>query len=1049
VALEIRFLGEMDIARSGVRLDLPPSKKTRGLLAYLALTGRPHRRERLCQLLWDVADDPRGALRWSLSRLRAVVDEPDRPRIRAPRDSVAFDANGAWIDISALKQRCSAGLEKTSIEELTEFARQFRGELLEGLNLDDFLDFQGWCIAEREEARKLRANVLRALVGRLAGDPEAALPHARALAAVDPLDEKARAGLVRVLAAAGRRGEAEQQYEAARRLLKELGRPPSAELDAAFKTPHEMPPAAAVPVAAPEEPQPAPREAGLVGREGERGRLGRLLEEVARKRCARALLVTGEPGLGKSRLLEEVGRAARARGGTVLEGRAFEAESGRPFGPWIDALSHVPAGTMASALSSDLSALWPERTRGDGAPQSRDRLFGAVVELLSERAASVPVVVLALDDVHYLDGASAELLHFAARMCRGLPLLLVLTARAGELFDNEAVQRTLRSLRDLALLEEVALAPLGPEETRELIRSVAPGADAEAVFAESAGNPFFALEVARSLQEAIELAPRDAPRPRPEGSEEREGGVPTAPDRGDRLPGSLTELIRHRVERLPTEAGDVLRWAAVLGRGFDVSRLGQLMALDVDRLLGALHLLERHALLRAREGSGAYDFAHEIVRRAVYSELSQPRRRLMHLRIAQQLGERDGGEFVAADLAHHAALAGENALAARACVRAGRLFLRQFANGEAWAMARRGRRHASEVAEPERTSLLLMLLQIELQARRPSNVEAAARELGALSERALDQGDAEHARLGLHMLAYLRWEEGDLGDAQRQMMRAERVSRAGDERAQIVAMAEAARCLVLLERDLPRAEALAHEASSRSARAGLRPSAIADAEGLLRQHQGRLDEAADLFEQARLQARQEGDAMGEFQSLEHLVVLRQQQNSWAEARSLAGELNQLGSRLREGSEAPFARSLLELSRRALGESGGEADLEAAVADLRVADAKLRLAYVLTQAARVDLEAGNPRQSRTHAAEAHEAAAALGRPTATLRAGVTLTRARLELGEEVDAARLLGELRKATEGAAEFARHELEELLRDLGTGNAVTGGGGVGRGGDS
>jgi DNA-binding SARP family transcriptional activator/predicted ATPase len=1032
VALEIRFLGEMAIARGGLRLDLPPSRKTRGLLAYLALTGRPHRRERLCQLLWDVADDPRGALRWSLSRLRALVDEPDRPRIRVPRDSVAFDANGAWIDITALKQRCSSGLEKTPIEELTELARQFRGELLEGLDLDDFLDFQSWCVAEREEARKLQANLLSVLVARLAGRPEAALPHARALAAVDPLDEAARAGLVRLLASTGRRREAEQQFEAACRLLKELGRPVSAELEAALKGAPGATPVAMVAESPAADLPPAPVESDVVGRERERRRLAELLEEVAGRRRARALLVTGEPGLGKSRLLEELRRAAQARGGTVLEGRAFEAEAGRPFGPWIDALQQLPAAVISSALRSDLGALLPENAGEDGAPRSRDRLFGAVVQLLAERSQSAPPVVLTLDDVHCLDGASAELLHFVARMSRHRPLFVVLTARAGDLFDNEAMQRTLRSLREMGLLEEFALGPLGREETRELVHSVAGNLDTESVFAESGGNPFFALEVARWLRESREPGPRDAPTTPPNGMGEPATDTTPAPDRESRLPGSLTELIRHRVERLPPEAGDVLRWAAVLGRGFDVDRLGELMALDLDRLLGALHLLERHELLRARDEAGAYEFSHEIVRRAIYSELSQPRRRLMHRRIAQRLGEVEAAETVAADLAHHAALAGENALAARACVRAGGLFLRQFANGEAWATARRGRRHAEEVPEPERTSLLLMLLQVELQARRPTDVDAAARELETLSERALEQGDAEHARLGLHMLAYLRWEEGNLGDAQRQMMRAEKVSRAGDERAQIVAMAEAARCLVLLERDLPHAQALALEAGARSARAGVRPSAIADAEGLLRQHQGRLDEATELFEQARLQARQEGDAMGEFQALEHLVVLRQRQSSWVEARRLGAELERLGSKLREGSEAPFARSLLALSRRAMGEPGAKADLEAAAQELRLADAKLRLAYVLTQAARMDLESGDPRQSRTYAAEAQAAAAALGRPTATLQAGVTLARARLELGEEVDLRRLLEDLRAASAGAAEFARGELEELLRDLG-----------------
>ena len=1007
---ELRFLGEMEVLRDGQRLDLPPSKKTRGLLAYLALTGRPHRRERLCSLLWDVADDPRGALRWSLSRLRAIVDEPDRPRIRAPRDSVAFEAQGARVDILSLRQRCAAGLERSPLEELTALAAEFRGELLEGLDLGDFLDFQAWCVAEREEARKLHATLLRTLAFRLAGDPEVALPYARTLAAVEPLEEAARAGLVRLLTATGRRREAEQQYEAARRLLQELGGPGTGELEAAWSGAHEKVAAAPLPPRE-KEPTAAPASrstAGLVGRQAERGRLEAALEGTVRDRQEHVLLLTGEPGLGKSRLLAGLRDVARARGATVLEGRAFEAEAGRPFGPWIDALRQLPPSVVGPALRTDLGALLPELAREDGAPQSRDRLFGAVVELLAERAHAAPPVVVSLEDVQWLDAASAELVHYVARMSRHRSLLVALTARAGELSDNETAQRALRGLRDMDLLEEVALGPLDREETRELVRTISPDVDADRVFAESAGHPLFALEVARSL-----------------------------PERPDLLPGSLTALIRRRVERLPPEAGDVLRWGAVLGRAFNVDRLSELMALDLDRLLAALDLLERHALLRAPgggpEGSGAYVFAHEMVRRAVYSDLSQPRRRLMHLRVAERLGTVEAAETVAADLAHHAALAGESALAARACATAGRRFLRQFANEEAWALSRRGRRHAAEVAEPERTGLLIELLQVELQARRPADLPAAAAELEPLAERALDQGDAAHARLGFHMLSYLRWEEGDFSDAQRQMMRAEVVSRAGDEKAQVLAMAEAARCLVLLERELPRAEALALEASARSSRAGERPSAIADAQGMLRQHQGRLDEAAVLFDQSRIEARRAGDAMGEFQALEHLVVLRQQQRAWREAERLSADLEALGRKLRGGSEAPFARALSALARHALGDPEATPAVDAALDELRAADAKLRLAYTLTRAAQVDLERGEARRARRRAEEAHRMAGILGRPTETLLAGLTLERACRALGEGAEAARLRGELREAPlTGVAAPVRREVEERLRPEG-----------------
>jgi predicted ATPase len=752
-----------------------------------------------------------------------------------------------------------------------------------------------------------------------------------------------------------------------------------------------------------------------VGRCAERDRLENALDQTVRERRERVLLLTGPPGLGKSRLLHDLRERARERGATLLEGRAFEAEAGRPFGPWIDALRLLPPDALGPTLGADLGALLPERAHDEGAPRSRDRLFGAVLELVTERARIASPVVLALDDVQWLDAASAELLHYVARMSRHRPLLVALTARDGELVDNETVHRTLHGLRELGVLEEIPLAPLDREATAELVRGLAPGVDADQVFAESGGNPLFALEVTRSL-----------------------------PDREGPLPGSLTQLIRHRVERLPSEAGDALRWAAVLGCAFEVDRLRELMALDLDRLLAALELLERHALLCAQGTSGAepgtYAFAHEVVRRAVYSDLSHPRRRLMHLRVAERLGGAEAGEEVAADLAHHAALAGESALAARACAAAGRRFLLQFANEEARAISRRGRHHAAAVAEPERTRLLLELLHVEHQARRPADFRAAAATLEALAERALDQGSAEHARLGFHMLAYLRWEEGDLSDAQRHMMRAEVVSRAGDEQAQVVAMAEAARCLVLLERELPRAEALALEARARSERAGVRPPAIADAQGMLRQHQGRLDEAAELFEQSRLEARRSGDRMCEFQALEHLVVLRQEQEEWRESLRLGVELEGLGGKLRDGSEAPFARALVALAGHALGRPEATPALDSALAELRVVDAKLRLAYALTRAARIDCDRGDGARARARAEEARRTIEALGRPTETLLAGVAFVRACRLAGDDAEAERVLRELQHAgPAGAAAFARRELQDVLR-VGRGREVPSG---------
>jgi hypothetical protein len=247
-------------------------------------------------------------------------------------------------------------------------------------------------------------------------------------------------------------------------------------------------------------------------------------------------------------------------------------------------------------------------------------------------------------------------------------------------------------------------------------------------------------------------------------------------------------------------------------------------------------------------------------------------------------------------------------------------------------------------------------------------------------------------------------------------------------RRRFVAMAEAARCLVLLERELPRAEALALEASARCSRLSVRPPAIADAQGMLRQHQGRLDQAGELFEQARLEARRANDGMGEFQALEHLVVLRQQQGAWDDARRLAEALEALAGKLREGSEAPFARALAALSRHALGDPEAEAALAAAVEELRVADAKLRLAYTLTRAAQVDLGRGDGARARARAEEARRTVAVLGRPTETLLAGVALVRACRLLGDTAEAERVRDELRAASlSGTAAFALRELEAL----------------------
>lgn len=219
--LHISVLGHLAVQQRGTRLQLPPSKKTRALLAYLAVTARPHSRDRLCAMFWNVPDDPRAALRWSLSRLRPLVDEHDCRRIIADRENVGFDLGRATLDILFLRGISRHGADAISTDALRQAVEALEGDFLEGLDLPDCQEFQSWCTGEREEARRLRARLLSALVTRLEGAPDDALPHARALSLLEPANEAAQATLVRLLRANGRSREAEEQFLRAQRGLEE------------------------------------------------------------------------------------------------------------------------------------------------------------------------------------------------------------------------------------------------------------------------------------------------------------------------------------------------------------------------------------------------------------------------------------------------------------------------------------------------------------------------------------------------------------------------------------------------------------------------------------------------------------------------------------------------------------------------------------------------------------------------------------------------------------------------------------------------------------
>jgi tetratricopeptide (TPR) repeat protein len=322
--------------------------------------------------------------------------------------------------------------------------------------------------------------------------------------------------------------------------------------------------------------------------------------------------------------------------------------------------------------------------------------------------------------------------------------------------------------------------------------------------------------------------------------------------------------------------------------------------------------------------------------------------------------------------------------------------LRFFANDDAASLARRGLPIARRLAADERIRLEVELNEILLTAGAVEDLEAAAADDARLAEQALDPGALAHARLGYHMASWVRWAQGRWGDAREQTLQAARVVRGGDEEAHIVGIAETAKCLVVIERDLSQADALLMEAAALAERRHISHQSICAGRGMLYLRENRLEEAAELFREARTLSKSAGDRLNEFQANEYLAMIDLQRGRVQDAKARCAELLALGEKLRGGSEEPFARSLLGLCIYALDDDAEP--LAAALGDLKIADAKHRLAYVLTRAALIDCDRGRQQRAIERATEALEYARLLDRATEMLLASAVLAAGYRALGD---------------------------------------------------
>jgi DNA-binding SARP family transcriptional activator/TolB-like protein len=219
----VLLLGPLQVIQNRAQLPLPPSRKVRGLLAYLAMAPRPVTREKLCELFWDVADDPRSELRWCLSKLRLLIDAPTTTRLIADRERVRIDTNSLDIDAISLTRSAQMTLTSGSSGDLQSLKALFRGDFLEGLSVDRTPLFDNWLAGQRHRFGQLRQQLLERLSAVLPPDGDDRIEVLRELIEVAPFDEPAHIELIRTLLRRTLYSEAEHQIDASVTLFQNEG----------------------------------------------------------------------------------------------------------------------------------------------------------------------------------------------------------------------------------------------------------------------------------------------------------------------------------------------------------------------------------------------------------------------------------------------------------------------------------------------------------------------------------------------------------------------------------------------------------------------------------------------------------------------------------------------------------------------------------------------------------------------------------------------------------------------------------------------------------
>jgi predicted ATPase/DNA-binding SARP family transcriptional activator len=700
--LTIALLGPPRVERDGEPIDVD-TRKAIALLAYLAVTGQRHSRDVLATLFWAEADQShaRAALRRTLSALNSAIGEG---WLEIERDALALClARDVVLDVAEFRRLTATSTQRVDLDALARAAALYRGDFMAGFALRDSAEFDDWQFFQAESLRRELSTALERLALGYGArrDWDAAIEQARRWLALDALHEPAHRLLMRAYAAAGQRATALRQYrECVRVLDRELGVAPVEETTALYQAimENQLPAAAPLPSTVRRPPDIAERRAPararelpLVGRDQE---LAAALAAYRRVGPGGHLLVIeGEAGIGKTRLAEEALDRLAVGGARVIAGQAYQGEMQLALGPFVDglraSLAEPEAGQRLDRLPphvlAELARLLPELATGASAypptpldsPSARTRFFEAVLQGLLALSAGATPGILFLDDAQWADDASLDLLAYIVRRTTDRPLLTLVTWR-GEQVPVEHRLRTLlveaESARRATL---VSLKRLGREAVQELVRAadVTQAGMDDRLYQETEGLPFFVVEYLTALSE---------------------GGITAGGDWS--APRGVRRLLQSRLAAVSDTGRQVLTAAAVIGRSFDLDAVQAASGRGEDETVVALEELDSAGLILevrrapgaeplAQPGAPTYDFSHEQLRALVYEEASLARRRLLHRRVAEALlaRERHRPELVAAQVAHHYRLAGQDASAARYARLAGEHAQALFANAEALA----------------------------------------------------------------------------------------------------------------------------------------------------------------------------------------------------------------------------------------------------------------------------------------------------------------------------------------------------------------------------